>query len=274
LPQISQGAAGAALLAQAAASVTARYLTPDWPTLPMTKPEGEIGGAGKSGAARAATPAPEQRLYRFTELPVQEALGSLIPRRDQQAIHWRIGCRLLESMPAGEREKQAPALLDHLNRGRTLIKTRDERMNLAELNLIAGQEALAVVAPAPAYDYFGIGLALLRDLPGEDPWASAYNLTKELCLGAAQAAYRNANFEAAQRLTTEARQHATSLLDQVACDHIRMHALDWENRPKDGIAFGMRALRRLGVRLPRQPSRLDTRPGGWRARGWPSRASR
>ena len=160
-------------------------------------------------------------------------------------------------MPAGERERQAPALLDHLNRGRALVKTRDERMNLAELNLIAGQRALAVVAPAQAYGYFDIGLALLRDLPGEDPWASAYNLTKELCLGAAQAAYRSADFEAAQRLTTEARQHATSLLDQVACDHIRMHALDWENRPKDAIALGMQALRLLGVRLPLQPSRLD-----------------
>ena len=54
-------------------------------------------------------PGPEQRLYRFTELPVQEALESLIPRHDLQAIHWRIGCRLLESMPADERARQAPA---------------------------------------------------------------------------------------------------------------------------------------------------------------------
>ena len=228
--------------------------------------KGEIGGGAGSAGVGPVPPGPEQRLYRFTELPVQEALESLIPQQDQQAIHWQTGCRLLASIPAGEREKQAPALLEHLNRGRTLAKTRDERVNLAELNLIAGESALAVVAPAQACDYFNIGLALLRDLPGEDPWASAYNLTQKLCLGAAQAAYRSADFEAALRLTTEARQHATSLLDQVACDHIRMHALNWENRPKDAIALGMRVLRRLGVRLPLQPSRFDLAGGLARTR--------
>ena len=257
LPQIHPSGAP---LTQVAAGITTRYLARNQPPPPMMVLEDEFNNP------HPEPPGPEQRLYRFAELAVQQALESLISQQDRQAIHWQIGCKLSESVPADDRASKAPALLEHLNRGRALVKTRDERMNLAELNLSAGQSALAAVMPAQAYGYFSIGLTLLRELPGENPWVSAYNLTKELCLGAAQAAYQSADFEAAQRLTTEARQHAASLLDQVACDHIRMHALDWENRPKEAIALGMRTLQQLGVRLPQQPNRFNLAKGLLRTR--------
>ena len=103
---------------------------------------------------------------------MQEAAYSLVPEASRAAEHLRIG-RLLAAHTEPERRQEAIfEIVDQLNRGVALITEPDEREQLAELNLIAGQRAKASAAYASALAYLTAGAALLA----EDCWERRHEL--------------------------------------------------------------------------------------------------
>ena len=117
--------------------------------------------------------------YKFIHDRVQEAAYSLIPERLRAEAHLRIGRLLAAHTPAEKREEAIFEIVNQLNRGAALITSRDEREQLAELNLIAGRRAKATTAYASALTYLTAGAALLpEDCVGAPARA-------HLCAGAA-----------------------------------------------------------------------------------------
>ena len=80
--------------------------------------------------------------------------------------HLRIGRLLAARTPAGRREEMIFDIVNQLDRGAWLITSREERDQIAELNLIAGKRAKVSAAYALALKYFVAGSELLID----DPW--------------------------------------------------------------------------------------------------------
>src|SRR6185295_17018390 len=79
--------------------------------------------------------------YRFLHDRVQEAAYSLIPETQRSKAHLRIGRLLLANTPAEERKEAIFEIVNQLNRGVELMVCRDEKEQLAELNLAAGKSA-------------------------------------------------------------------------------------------------------------------------------------
>ena len=77
--------------------------------------------------------------YKFVHDRVQEAAYSLIPEELRDEAHLRIGRQLAEHIPPEKREEAIFDIVNQLNRGAALITSRDEREQLAELNLTCGQ---------------------------------------------------------------------------------------------------------------------------------------
>src|ERR1700686_2045833 len=77
--------------------------------------------------------------YRFIHDRVQEAAYSLIPQRLRAEAHLLIGRLLAAHTPAEKREEAVFEIVNQLNRGAVLMTSRDEREQLAELNLLPGQ---------------------------------------------------------------------------------------------------------------------------------------
>ena len=100
--------------------------------------------------------------YRFVHDRVQEAAYSLIPEPSRADAHLRIGRLLAAHTPPEKREEVIFEIVNQLNRGVALIRSRDEREQLAELNLIAGKRAKNATAYASALTYLAAGRALLR----------------------------------------------------------------------------------------------------------------
>ena len=108
--------------------------------------------------------------YRFVHDRVQEAAYSLMPGRTAHGeAHLRIGRLLAAHTPPESREEAIFDIVNQLNRGAALIASRDEREQLAELNLLAGKRARLSTAYASALTYLAAG----GDLAGRRPLGAA-----------------------------------------------------------------------------------------------------
>jgi len=112
-------------------------------------------GTAEEQAHAALWPAVRQELverlegrYRFTHDRVQEAAYSLISEELRAEAHLRIGRLLAAHTPPEELEEAIFEIVNQLNRGATLIASREERDQLAEFNLIAGKRAKGSTAYA------------------------------------------------------------------------------------------------------------------------------
>src|ERR1700722_19463891 len=95
-----------------------------------------------------------------------------MPERLRAEARLRIGRLLAAHTPAEKREATIFEIVNQLNRGAALITSRDEREQLAEFNLLAGQRAKASAAYASALTYLIAGATLLP----EDSWERRYEL--------------------------------------------------------------------------------------------------
>ena len=114
--------------------------------------------------------------YKFVHDRIQEAAYSLIPEELRAEAHLRIGRLLTAHTPPEKREEAIFEIVNQFNRGAALITSRDEREQLAELNLIAGERAKASTAFASALKYLIAGAALLgmtvgsAGMSSSSPW--------------------------------------------------------------------------------------------------------
>ncbi|MBD2014214.1 AAA family ATPase [Microcoleus sp. FACHB-53] len=206
--------------------------------------------------------------YKFVHDRIQQAVYSLISdalggRHCRIRIHRQVGQLLLQNIPAHQREERIFDIVNQLNLGIELISHQSERDELAQLNLMAGKKAKASVAYEPAFKYLIFGIELLN--PPQSPlvkggseggssWQRQYNLTLELYVEAAEAAYLSTNFELMERLAEVVLQHATTLLDKVKIYEIKIQSFIAQNRLLEAINTGIEILCFLGLQFPQKPT--------------------
>jgi predicted ATPase len=100
--------------------------------------------------------------YAFTHDRVEEAAYALIPEGERAAVHLRIARLLAGQRPFEELPERIFDVVSHFNRGSVMIASPEERMQVAELNLIAGKRAKASTAYASALRYLAAGEAYTR----------------------------------------------------------------------------------------------------------------
>jgi serine/threonine protein kinase len=140
--------------------------------------------------------------YRFVHDRVQEAAYALIADERRAALHLRIGRQLLARTPPEKREKVVFEIVNQLNRGAALITSRDEREQLAKLNLLAGKRAKHSTAYTAALKYLVDGARQLV----EQCWEQQYELALALNLLRAECEFLTGALAAAEeRLATLSR---------------------------------------------------------------------
>ena len=170
-----------------------------------------------------------------------------IARRDPSAN----GAAAGGAHPPEKREEAIFEIVNQINRGAALITSRDEREQLAELNLIAGKRAKASTAYASALKYLVAGAALLAD----DCWERRHQLTFSLELHRAECEFLTGESAAAEeRLTMLSSRAANTVeLATVACLRVDVYTtLDQSDR---AVAVCLDYLRHLGVEWSPHPKR-------------------
>src|SRR5215831_5184925 len=136
--------------------------------------------------------------YQFVHDRIQEAAYSLVPEEQRVEEHLRIGRLLTANISPEEQEGAIFEIVNQLNRGAALMVSRDEREQLAKLNLIAGKRAKSSTAYVSALSYLVAGAAML----GDDCWERRPDLMFALELHRAECEFLTGELTAAEaRLT-------------------------------------------------------------------------
>src|SRR5262249_29791393 len=117
-------------------------------------------------AERAGLIVRAEGVYAFLHDRVQEAAYALIPEDERPALHLRSGRPLIAGTPPDHGDQTAFEIVNQLNGGAVLMDSPAERVEVAELNLVAARRAKTAAAYASALTYLTAGEALLA----EEPW--------------------------------------------------------------------------------------------------------
>ncbi|WP_094676191.1 AAA family ATPase [Hydrocoleum sp. CS-953] len=195
----------------------------------------------------------ETPIYHFLHDRVQQAAYSLIPEKNKQKTHLKIGRLLLKNAVDEELEEKIFEIVNQLNYGVELITEKDAREELASLNLRAGIKAKVSTAYKSAISYFQIGINLL----GEKPWSNQYQLTLALHELSAEANYLNGDFEEMEKLVDIVLEKSNKLLDKIKVYEIKIQAYITQTRLQEALSIGLYVLSLLGISFPTNPTPSD-----------------
>ncbi|MEH2456665.1 ATP-binding sensor histidine kinase [Nostoc sp.] len=193
--------------------------------------------------------------YRFLHDRVQQAAYSLIPEDQRQATHLLIARLLRQNTPDAEIEANVFEIVSHWNSAIALVIDPAEKINLAQLNLIAGRKAKASTAYEPALQYFQTGLTLLSE-----GWQRQPLLMLALQSGAAETAYLCGNLAQMEQWVSEILAQKLNPLDCVKAYEIQIQAYTSQSRYYEAIAIARTALKPFNIHLPEQPTPADIAP--------------
>ncbi|MFS8975393.1 AAA family ATPase [Cupriavidus necator] len=193
--------------------------------------------------------------YAFVHDRVHEAAYSLTPEASRAEAHLRIGRLLAAQTPPEKREEAIFEIAGQLNRGAALITGKDEREQLAEFNLIAGQRAKASTAYASALTYLVTGAELL----GDDCWERRHDLIFALALNRAECEFLTGQLAAADERLAALSDRATTTVEKalVACLQLDVYlVLDRSDR---AVAVCLAYLRHVGIEWSPHPDDDEVR---------------
>lgn len=188
--------------------------------------------------------------YAFVHDRIHEAAYSLIPESARAETHLRIGRLLAAQAPVATRPEAIFEIVGQLNRGIALISEPDERVQLAEFNLLAGRRAKASTAYASALAYLVAGAELVSD----DDWAHRHELMFALTLNRAECEFLTGHLSVAnERLAGLLPRAITTVeLAQIAC--LRMDVYLLLDRSDRAVAVCLDYLRHVGIEWSAQPA--------------------
>ncbi|MGB3205049.1 MAG: AAA family ATPase [Crinalium sp.] len=184
--------------------------------------------------------------YKYQHDRVQQAAYTLIDDDRQQSVHLQIGMLLLKKLGLTELGEKLFTLVDHLNKGRGLLESEREKIELAELNLRAGKKAKEATAYTASREY----LILANDVFPGDIWQERYQMAIDLNKELAEVEYLNGNLEQSQALIEQAIQQAKSELDSAEFYYLRINQYTLLGKYQEAIEVGEKVLKLLGSNLP------------------------
>ena len=193
------------------------------------------------------------RHYIFSHDRVQEAGYALIPSSDLPKTHLDIGRLLLANTAAEDLDKEIFAIVGHLNTGRALIDKGSEKIELATLDLKAGQKAKTASAYSDAKKYIEFGL----DLLGSDSWQEQYELTLSLHNENGELAYLTGQYDQIAPIIDLIHTNAKSIYDQIRIYMTQIEAETAQYNFANALEIGLDILRDLGIEIPSQPTPED-----------------
>ena len=182
--------------------------------------------------------------YRFLHDRIQQAAYLLTPEEQRIGLHLRIGRMLRAHRPSAVFE-----LVNHLNLAVARLDDRNEILELARLNLVAGKSAIRSAAHAAALSYLATGCELV----GQDGWESHHELTYELTFQRAQCELISGQLGAAEARITTLITRARTRAEQADVHRLKVDLHGTRGEFLQAVEAALSCARRFGLELPPRP---------------------
>jgi PAS domain S-box-containing protein len=192
--------------------------------------------------------------YAFLHDRIQEAAYALVPEDERTAVHLRIG-RLLARPTSDEKPEMIFEIVNQLNRGVALITSIEEREQVAELNLIAGDRARLAIAYDSSLVYLATGEALLA----EDCWERCYALAFAMQLKRAECEFLTGELATAEERLSALSGRSATLVDRAAVTRLRVALYTTLDRSDRAVEVGLEYLRYVGIEWSPHPTDEEVR---------------
>lgn len=107
---------------------------------------------------------------------VQQAAYELIPQDKRESFHLLLGTRMYLNTPSGSLDKVLFPIVCNMNAGTALIRSREQKFEVAKLNMKAGSRLIASSVFSTAAKYLVAGCKLLDDRDWDDNYDFAIRL--------------------------------------------------------------------------------------------------
>ncbi len=191
--------------------------------------------------------------FSFAHDRIQEVGYNLIPPSDLPQTHLAIGRTLLANTADEDLDEEIFAIVGHLNAGWEFIDRDSEKIELAMLNLKAGQKAKAAAAYSDAKKFIEIGIEHLSP----DSWQDLYELTLSLHNENGELAYLTGRFDQLAPTVDLIQSNARSIYDQMRIYMTQIEAETAQYHVVEALDIGLEILRDLGFEIPTQPNAED-----------------
>ena len=114
--------------------------------------------------------------YIWSHDKVHQAAYSLIDNQKRKSFHLLVGSRLLLKTRPRDLDKNVFEIVWHMNIGAGLLKTQQQKQEVAELNLIAEEKAMKTSSFHPAAAYFQAAISLHGEVGDHDFLVRCYDL--------------------------------------------------------------------------------------------------
>ncbi|MDM8568623.1 AAA family ATPase [Thiotrichales bacterium HSG1] len=189
--------------------------------------------------------------YAFIHDRIRQAFYSIISDEQKPEYHLKIGRSLKVGQSDEKIENNIFDIVYHFGMGKSLITSKEERNELAKLNLLAGQKANTSLAYRLAFNYFKTGIELLS----KDSWQTKPNLTLKLYEESANAAYLKGQFEQMEQwIEIVLIQPEVEVLDKITVYEIRIQAYQAQEKSEQALKTGLEILGLLGIEFQNIPS--------------------
>lgn len=143
-------------------------------------------------------------------------------------------------------------IVSHLNIGQYLITSQEEKIKLAELNLIAAKKAKASTAHTTSIKLLDKGINLLSS----QDWNHNYELTFKVYRELAECKYLTSNFKEAEELFKIILENTSCIFDKAEIYQLKMNCDLTQGYFSNGIKTGYEALKLFDLHLPKSEEEL------------------
>lgn len=192
-----------------------------------------------------------QDMCYFLHDRIQEAAYSLVPEEEKESFHYTIGSYIYQNTDAEALSENIFYIVNQLDAGTSYIVSRQEKKDLARLNLIAGEKAKNSAAYQSALYYLDQGISLLE----KPDWTTDYDLCFNLYIQAEEAAYLNTDFSRLQEYAEHILANTAEILDRLKVQEIQIQAYMAQHKLEETVNLTLNILPSLGVKIPKKFSR-------------------
>ncbi len=191
--------------------------------------------------------------YRFLHDRVQQASYALIDEKQKAVEHLRIARLLFSKFSNEELEQSIFEVVNQYNLGASLVASAEERVRLAQLNLLAGRKALKNTAYSSALQYFAAGLSGLAD----PDWNENHLLLFNLRFAHAQCYWLMAEFALAEAKFAELLPFTESAIERANVYRMLAEICICNSAYDSAVEHCLKGLNLLGVEVPARPDRAQ-----------------